>query len=190
MQQLLFLVPKKGKEFSQNHGESCNTQARATNVNKFGDIYTRSIILHELVVLWENQRSKTFSMLIFFLICTRTKQVYSINGPKFGLEVKQLLFPLFRPNTILVKNLETLACVFPSLPLSSLLYACGNFILFSYKQFNLNRVKTSLQNKCMEFYGKLTSMRQLSLSSGLSLFWPENLVTPHEAFHTFASHQS
>ena len=51
--------------------------------------------------------------MLFFFICTRTKHVYSINGPKFGLEVKQLLFPLFRPNTILVKNLETLACVFP-----------------------------------------------------------------------------
>ena len=112
MQQLLFLVPKKGKEFSQNHGESCNTQTRATNVNKLGDIYIRSIILNELVVLRENQWSKTFYMLFFF-ICTRTKHVYSINGPKFGLEVKQLLFPLFRPNTILVKNLETLACVFP-----------------------------------------------------------------------------
>ena len=53
-------------------------------------------------------------MLIFFLICTQIRQVYSINGPKFRLEVKQLLFPLFRPNTILLKNLETLVCVFPS----------------------------------------------------------------------------
>ena len=41
----------------------------------------------------------------------------------------------------------------------------------------------------MEFYGKLTDMRYLSLSSGLSLFWPKNLLTPHETFHTFASHQ-
>ena len=53
-------------------------------------------------------------MVFCFLICTRKKQVYSINGPKFRLEVKLLLFPLFRLNTILVTNLETLVCVFAS----------------------------------------------------------------------------
>ena len=53
-------------------------------------------------------------MVFCFLICTRKKQVYSINGPKFRLEVKLLLFPLFRLNTILVTNLETLVCVFSS----------------------------------------------------------------------------
>ena len=54
MQYLLVLVPKKGKEFSQHHGESCYTQDTANNVNKLGDIYIRSVILIELVVLREN----------------------------------------------------------------------------------------------------------------------------------------
>ena len=54
MQELLFLVPKKGKEFSQHHGESCYTQATGNNVNKLADIYIRSVILIELVVLREN----------------------------------------------------------------------------------------------------------------------------------------
>ena len=47
----------------------------------------------------------------------RTKQVYSIDDRKIRLEQKLLFFPLFRLNTILVKNLETLvSCVpFPML---------------------------------------------------------------------------
>ena len=35
-------------------------QQRLQNVNKLGDIYIRSVII-ELVVLWENQSTKTFS---------------------------------------------------------------------------------------------------------------------------------
>ena len=94
----------------KHHRESSYTK----NVNKLGDMYIRSVILIELVVLRENKWTTTFSVLFFFfLICTRTKQVYSIDGPKFRLELKQLLFPLFRLDTTLVKNLETLVCVSP-----------------------------------------------------------------------------
>ena len=49
-----------------------------------------------------------------FLICARTKQVDCIDDPKIRLEEKLLLFPLFRLNTILVKNLETLVSISPS----------------------------------------------------------------------------
>ena len=44
----------------------------------------------------------------------RNKQVYSIDDRKIRLEQKLLFFPLFRLNTILVKNLETLVSVSPS----------------------------------------------------------------------------
>ena len=56
----LFLVTKKGKEFSKHQGESCYTQATANNVNKLGDIYIRSVTLIELVVLRENKWTQTF----------------------------------------------------------------------------------------------------------------------------------
>ena len=49
-----------------------------------------------------------------FLIYARTKQVDCIDDPKIRLEEKLLLFPLFRLNTVLVKNLETLVSISPS----------------------------------------------------------------------------
>ena len=47
-------------------------------------------------------------------MCARAKQVDSIDDPKIRFEQKMLLFPLFRLNTILVKNLETLVSISPS----------------------------------------------------------------------------
>ena len=76
------------------------------NVNKLSDINIRSVILIELVVLQENKWTKTFSMLIFSFSSVREQSRYtSIDGPKFCLELKQLLFPLIRLNTVGVQGI-------------------------------------------------------------------------------------
>ena len=72
----LFLVPKKGKEFSKHHGESCYTQATANNVNKLGDIYKRSVILIGISHLAGNKWTQTFFMLNLSFSSVREQSGY------------------------------------------------------------------------------------------------------------------
>ena len=56
----------------KHHRESSYTK----NVNKLGDMYIRSVILTELVVLRENKWTTTFSMLIFSFSSVREQSRY------------------------------------------------------------------------------------------------------------------